>query len=60
MNKSIDDDSQRIKDILKLADELTTLVISGRAGSVAKALDFARAISEIRRQGTPWAQELVQ
>lgn len=46
-----DEDFETVKRALKLADELCTIVIAGSPGAQAKALEYARAINDLKKRG---------
>lgn len=49
--KISNEDFDKIRGALRTADELVTMVISGKPGAIAKALEFARTLSELKRKG---------
>ena len=45
-----EEDFDTIRRALKSADELCTIVLSGAPGATAKALEYARAINELKKR----------
>lgn len=45
-----DEEFETIQQVLKLADQLCTEVISGSTGMRNKAFDFARAYNDLKRK----------